>query len=259
MVLGLVLLGAALTPASDLAFSHVGLGESAPQLRLSKIGGDVENYLNLEENQINVFAFVKSNHPRSENLINNWDELQEAWADHPVHWTLIISDRHESGLPALWDSLAPGCTVLMDTGDKLYSQLGVVLTPTVGIVDTEGLLQAYLPFRKINYPTTIDAHLKNVSGMITREEMDKLLNPSGHSSDSVQAGAKRKLKLAKMLLDRGRLESALLQVENALSEYPELREGYVLLAEIHRAANRMDDAHRAEAMAAQFPEATHTQ
>ncbi len=256
LVIGLVLLGTTLTPASDLAFSQINLGEPVPDLRLTRVGGGVESYLGLEDGLVSVFAFVKSDHQRSENLILQWSRLQTDFADQPVHWTLIISDRHDTGEFAHWDSLAPGATVLMDSGDQLYSQLGVVLTPTVGIADKNGLLQAYIPFRQINYPTTIKTHLKHVLGQISQEQMHQLLNPSGRAVDSLQAGAKRKLKLGRMLLNRGRVNSALAQVEDALSSFPDLPEGYLLLAEVLRATDRNEEAARAEAMAVQLSDSS---
>ena len=249
LIMGLVLLGSTLTPASDLAFTHVNLGEPAPPMRLGIIGGGMENYLSSEPGQTSVFAFIKSNHQRSQHLVEEWAHLQADFADHPVHWTLIISDRHETDTAAPWDSLAPGATVLVDSGDQLYSQLGVVLTPTVGIVDKDGLVQAYLPFRQINYPTAIGAHLSHILGKTSLEERDALLNPSGHAKDSQQAVAKRKIKLGRMLLSRGRPEAALLQVEDALAQTPELQDGYFLLAEIYRSLGREEDAVGAEARA----------
>ncbi len=250
----LVLLGSTLTPASDLAFTNIKLGEPLPDLQLVTIDGPLERYLGPTETRASVFAFIKAHHKHSEHLIAQWQELQSSFAGQGVHWVLIISDRHEAELTAPWDSLAPGSTVLIDSGDQLYGQLGVALTPTVGIADQDGVLQAFLPYRQINYPAIISAHVRKVLGTITPEEMEKLLNPSGGAKDTQRAGAKRKIKLSRMLLKRGRLEGALSQVESALAECPELKEGYLLLAEIHSAAGRTDEAklatERADSLAA---------
>jgi tetratricopeptide (TPR) repeat protein len=245
----LVIAATTLAPASDLAFTHVQLGEALPQMQMHRVGGDRESFLGPDESQARVFAFVKPDHQRSTALINIWAELQAAFVEQPVHWVLIVSDRHESGPSANWDSLAPGATILVDSGDQLYGQLGVPMTPVVGIADQEGLLQAYLPYRSINYSSIITAHVRHVLGTVSDEQLAKLLNPSGGAADSLQAAAKRKLKLAKMLLTRERLDTALAQVESALTDCPDLAEGYLLLAEIHTAAGRPEEAAQATARA----------
>ncbi len=256
LTLVLVLVFAVLAPASDLAFTHIQMGDSVPDLQLRRLDGDEERYLGPETSQARVFAFVKPDHERSAALINQWAELQAAFADQPVHWVLVISDRHNAGATADWDSLAPGATVLVDTNDQLYGELGVPLTPVVGIADESGVLRAYLPYRRINYRTIITAHVRQVLGTISAEEMERLLNPSGGVADSLLAGAKRRLKLGRMLLNRERLDAAETQVEEALGDCPNLAEGYLLLADIHRAAGRTAEADQAATRAQQLAATT---
>ncbi len=245
-----LVVGATLAPASDLAFTHVQIGEALPRMEMQRIDtGERESFLGPDESQARVFAFVKVDHQRSAGLISQWAEIQSVFEDQPVNWVLIVSDRHESGPSANWDSLAPGATILVDSGDQLYGQLGVPMNPVVGIADQAGLLQAYLPYRAVNYSTIIAAHVRHAMGTISDEELGKLLNPSGGAADSLQSGAKRKLKLARMLLARERLEAALSQVESAIGECPDLVEGFVLLAEIHVAAGRPAEAEQATARA----------
>lgn len=245
----LALVVTALSPASDLAFTHVQLGDTLTDLQMFSVGGSQESYLGPDETQARVFAFIKPDHGRSEGLLSHWTQLQADFAGQPVSWVLVISDRHESGPSAAWDSLAPGATVLVDSGDQLYGQMGVPMTPVVGIADQDGVLQSYLPYRRINYATIISAHVQHVMGTISDDELAQLLNPSGGAADSLQSVARRHLKLGKMLLDRERLDAALAQVEDALHDCPDLAEGYELLAEIHLAAGRTAEAEQATARA----------
>ena len=77
-------------------------------------------------------------------------------------------------------------------------------------------------------------------------------HPSGGVADSLLAGAKRRLKLGRMLLNRERLDAAAAQVEEALGDCPDLAEGFLLLADIHRAAGRTAEADQAAARAQQL-------
>ncbi len=240
------------TPGPDLAFTMVPMGETVPDLQLTSLNGSPVSYLGLEQDQATVFAFVKANHQRSRHLISLWQELENSFVGEPVRWTLIISDRDTTFNTAFLDSLGKESTVLVDTADRLYGALGVVLTPTVGIVDNKGLLQAYLPYRKINYPQVISAHLKFVLKIIDSDQLQKILAPSGRATDTACAGARRQLKLARMMIKRGKPEAALTQVEKALTECPDSLDALRLLAEIHETAGRSEEAAQATTMADQL-------
>ena len=247
LVLALVTAGP--VPVTSLAQADVTPGEKLPDMNLVRPAGGVESYLGPPESEARVFAFVKADHERSRHLLGKWAGMQGDLADQPVHWVLIVSDRQDPARLAAWDSLAPGSTILIDAGDVLYGQLGVALVPTVGIADKDGILRALLPFHQINYSQVILAHTRRVLGLISDRELEELLDPHGGVADSLLAGARRKLKLGRILLDRGRTEAALSQVESALADCPDLREGYLLLEQVHLTAGRKTEAARAAARA----------
>lgn len=224
-----------LAGAAALAFKFVSVGSRLPEMELARVGGGTAGYLGGEGDQASLFAFIKADQEGSEELLKILQELKPDYAGRPVHFALIISGRAE----AAWaDSIlvrCPGATVLLDQGDALYGALGVPLTPVVGIGDGDHVLRAYLTYRKVHYKTVIDANLKFVLGDTTADELARSLAPSGNAQDSPEAAAGRKLKLARMLLDRGKIDSALSQTQGVLAEYPELSAAHRLLADIRRA------------------------
>lgn len=229
------LLLVSLAGAAALAFKFVPVGGVLPPMELEKVGGGRADYLGGADTRASLFAFIKADQEGSEELLTILQELKPEHAARPVHFALVISGRAD---PAWADSIlvrCPGATVLLDRDDALYGALGVPLTPVVGIGDGDHVLRAYLTYRKVHYKTVIDAHLKFVLGDLTAEQLAGALAPGGNAQDSPEAAAGRKLKLARMLLDRGKPEAALTQARAVLAEHPDLAAAHRLLADIRRA------------------------
>lgn len=253
-----VLLTVALAPASQLAFSYVKDGEPLPPMELAVHGGGVADYRGGDGLEARVFAFIKGDHGRSDQVIRQLRELKESLAGRPVSFALIVSDRHGTGWADTVAAAAGDLPVLIDAGDALYGQLGVALTPSVGIGTVDRNLHVYLPFRKVNFQSVIGAHIAYLLGDIDAAGLDAVLNPSGQAMDTARAGANRKLKLGRMLFERGKLDKARQQTEEALAEFPDLAEGYDLLAEILAAggdeAGATGAAERAQALREAAPD-----
>jgi tetratricopeptide (TPR) repeat protein len=242
----------AFASVASLAFSHVAEGDPLPQMQLAAPGGVMHSYLGADTDSVRVFAFVKGGHERSTELLEHLNALREEFSGRAVSWALIVSDRHGSAWADSVASLAPDLLLLVDHQDKLYGTLGVALSPSVGVGTGDGLLHAYLPYRKIHYQKIIGAHISYVLKDMSSDELAQVMNPSGQARDTAEMAAARRLKLARMLLDRNNLEKALIQTEDVLAEFPDSADAYDLLAEIHEAAGRTEQAEavrlRAEAL-----------
>ena len=245
------------SPTANQAFSYVGQGDRLPEISLPRHGGGQASYLGDGAPQARVFAFVKGEHTRSAELMAELAVLIGEFEDRPVSWALVVSDRHG----AAWaDSVAlavPTATVLTDEGDQLYGMLGVALCPSVGMGTADNILHAYLPYRKVHYGPTIRAHVQFLLGDIDGATLAHTLEPGRNRvSDSVEAGCRRSLKLAGMLIKAGKADKALIQVENVLGECPEMAEAYTALAAVRRLEGDETAAQNAELRAADLAPST---
>ncbi len=224
-------------PGTDAAFSYATEGEPLPSMTLPRVGGGAESYLGEDDAVARVFAFVKADHKRSTELLTILDDLHREFAERPVHWALIVSDRHGGSQADSLSASYPDLPILRDMQDGLYGALGVALTPVVGIADEAGVLSVYLPYHKINYSASIAAHVRFLLGDIDDDALAKALAPSGRVRDTADAGVLRTLKLARMLLDRGKFDQAQKQAEKALAAHPDQPDILELLADIELARN----------------------
>lgn len=224
------------SPAANLAFSYVAQGDPLPPVELDRAGGGRESYLGSAADQARVFAFVKGDHARSAEILAEMAAIAVEFGDRPVHWALIVTDRHGAAWADSAAALLPGASVLIDHGDALYGTLGVALTPAVGLGTAEGVLHAYLPYRKIHFGAVLRAHLQFLLGDVDAAGLAEVLAPTrARVADSQEAGCLRALKLAGILLESGKTDKALIQVENALADCPDLAAAYEALAQVRRA------------------------
>lgn len=223
------------SPAADLAFSYVAEGDHLPPLELDRSGGGRESYLGGAGDRARIFAFVKGDHPRSAEIMAEMAAIAGEFADRPIHWALIVTDRHGAAWADSAAAALPGASVLIDHGDTLYGTLGVALTPAVGLGTADGLLHAYLPYRKLHFGAVLRAHLQFLLGDIDAAGLAEILEPvRSRVADSQEAGCLRALKLAGILLESGQADKALIQVEKAVADCPELPAAYETLAEVRK-------------------------
>lgn len=251
LLLAALALAIATAPAANLAFSYVSEGDPLPPMMLEDLKGTEVSYLGEESALARVFIFLKGGHPRSRDVAREAAELVPEFQGRRVHWAAIVSDRHGTAWADSFAAVLPGMDVLIDRGDALYGKLGVVLSPVVGIGNAEGILHAYLPYRKVHFQAALRTQLRLLLGDIDASEADALLNPdTTRIRDTEQAACLRKLKLAGMLATRGKTEKARVQVEAVLERCPELPEAYEALADILREQGDLQGAENASRRAA---------
>ena len=244
LLLAILLAGA---PAADHAFSYVGEGDALPEMRLPLHGGGEASYLGDDTHQARVFAFVKGGHQRSAEVLRELAGLIEEFKGRPIHWALVVTDRHGTAWADSVAAAVPAAVVLTDVHDELYGSLGVALSPSVGLGTADRKLHAYLPYQKIHYCAAIRAHLQYLLGDIDADQLARTIKPSrDRAADTAEAGCRRALKLAGMLIQSGKTDKALIQVENVLAECPQMAEGYSALAEVRRLQGDREGALSAE-------------
>ena len=223
---------ATLVAALWFSFASFGIGSTLPNPVLSSLDGPSQNFL--ASDRVTVFVFFDPEQEHSLDLLRDLAELEKELGVQSIQWTGILSDRF--GRDKAKDALKAAnfqVSTLVDQGDELYGKLGVRLYPSVGISSSAHTLLAYLPYQKVNYQESIRAHTRHAIGAITQEELAAALQPKAIEMGGNGSVAKRNLRLAKMLLDAGKLEKALAKATEAVTLSPDLVEAHLMLATIH--------------------------
>jgi tetratricopeptide (TPR) repeat protein len=193
------LVGLVLWTCAAEAFTHAQIGSVIPNPELPQAGGG-KHYV-LSNAVANVFIFFKPDQEHSRSVLRQLAILEREFATNSVSWALIASDRFSAAnVSAEVRAAGLGMPALVDTGDAFYGQLGVVLSPAIGITDRDHKLIAYEPFAKVNYGAVVRARIAHLLNLIPDEELDRVLHPVEPVDDREAQAARRWLKLAERFL-----------------------------------------------------------
>ncbi len=213
---------------AGVAFANVDVGSTLPNPSLNGLDG-IERPL-VDHQTVTVFLFFDPQQDRSIEVLSALAELQQDLEDADVRWVGVVSDRFSlEDAASVLDQSGARLETLIDSGDRLYGDLGVRLYPTLGIADTGATLRAYLPYAKVNYMSTLEAHLLHTLGRIDDAELDRELHPAAIDISSNEAEVGRTLKLARMLWINGKKDKALAMARETAEKAPDLAEPHALV------------------------------
>lgn len=194
------------------AFANAPLGSLIEDRVMPTPDGGREHLLG--DSAVNVFIFFKPGQPHSEAVARQLGALQKEFAGKSVRWVAVVSDHIAAASIRQSGLVMP---VLVDGGDELYGQLGVVLEPAVGITDREHRLVAYQPYRKINFIESVRAYIRHLLGEIDEQTLARTLTPPPADNGGRTAAAHRRYRLAQKLFQAHQyakaLESSALSLE----------------------------------------------
>lgn len=221
-----------LTPsivAAVIVFSFVNIGTVLPNPTLLGIDG-VERSL-LAEGTVSAFIFLNPEQEHSLEVLGDLAELRNEMAEKPIAWIAVVSDRFSTDtVRSVISEAGLEIETIVDTGDRLYGELGVRLYPSIGIADREGSLQAYLPFTKVNYMQSVRAHLLHALGEFDDDQLKDALHPKDVKVTGNDAVANRNISFARMLLEAGKPDKALAKARDAVEASPDSAEAQALVS-----------------------------
>jgi len=221
--------------------AHAAIGTPIPNMEMPAAEGGKAQALQPVE--ANVLVFFRPNQERSLGALKELAQCQKAFAGKSVRWAAVVSASvaAQTAAAMVRDSgfAAP---VLIDSGDALYSSLGLALHPVVVIVDRDSKVAAFEPFHAVNYCPVVSAHLRHVLHEISAEELRKALNPPRANEGGNGQVAQRYRAFAEALFKSGNLEKALENARKSVERDPALAAGHALIGEILRAQGNCADA-----------------
>jgi len=242
---------AALSLAAPLpahAFVHTTLGDEIPNPEMEVLAGGAAKPLG--KARANVFVFFRPGQDHSLQVLRQLAQLEREFAGKPVRFAAIASASDDRvGLRAMAAEAGIKMPVLLDRDDELYGTLGVIMHPVVGIADQRQRLAADQHFLRVNMLDVLRARIQQVLGEIGEAEVAKVLQPPKATSGGVEAVARRRLHLARMLLERGHADKATENARAAVAAAPSLAEAHATLAQALAAGGHCAEAEQAHAEA----------
>jgi tetratricopeptide (TPR) repeat protein len=217
---GLLLLAAWLTIGPGAwAYTHAQLGTIVEDAEMPALAGGTDPLFN--HATANVFIFFRPGQDFSRLALKELAAVQTELAGKSIRWVGIVSDRAaKEDVQAMVKESGISMPVLIDVGDVFYGKLGVAQEPVTVLFDQQHKLVAYQSFTKVNYAAVVTARIRYLLKEISDAELAAVLNPPAALTDSDEAAARRRLKLATMLFQAKSYPKALENVDASIAENP---------------------------------------
>lgn len=222
------------------AYTHAQLGTVVEDAEMPTLAGGTDHLLS--NATVNVIIYFRPGQDFSRMTLKELGPIEKELAGKSVHWVGVVSDRADrADVQALVKETGLSMPVLIDAGDVLYGKLGVAQVPVTVMCDRQHRLVAYQSFTKVNYAAVVRARVRNLLKEISDDELAAVLNPPAALTDSDEAAANRRLKLADMLFKSKSYDKALANVDISIEENPSAA-AYALRGDILVAQGKCSEA-----------------
>lgn len=238
---GLLLLAAWLTIGPGAwGYTHAQLGTVVEDAEMPTLAGGTDHLF--DHSTANVLIFFRPGQDFSRLTLKELAAVQKELAGKSIRWVGIVSDRAaKDDVQAMVKESGISMPVLIDVGDAFYGKLGVAQVPVTVLFDQQHKLVAYQSFTKVNYAPVVTARVRYLLKEISDAELAAVLNPPAALTDSDEAAAGRRLKLATMLFQAKSYPKALENVDASIAENPSAA-AYALRADILAAQGNCPEA-----------------
>jgi len=189
-----------------------------------------------------IIAFWRPDQDRSASLL---EDLERLASDEPSSKVQIVAVCSGPQCPSAAKIQVQGKTsalpLFLDPDRSVYGAFGVVVTPSVGFIDSSGILRfEYAGYRR-DFLITARAHRDRLLGTITAEEHEQRTD-SAHTAVPEVAAESALVQLALRNLREGRPEVAEAQLQESWNTDPPNREAGTALAFLLLEQERNDEA-----------------
>ena len=132
--------------------------------------------------------------------------------------------------------------ILLDSEYKLWGKFGIIAIPTVVIADTNDKVICVKAGYGYDFVPTIRAYVNQALGIAQETAPKDAGRVKTVSNDTTAARIKRHLQMAKMLEQKGRLESAIAEIQKARDLDPNIPDAALELCELFCRAGRSKEA-----------------
>jgi len=224
------------TDASRHAFA---VGEKLPEFSATTLKGQTFTYKHNQSKAVMV-VFLSPGHERSARAVKDIDEIIGQLGTNAERLqTIIAIDKENSlDLSSIHTDKSRNVHILLDSEYKLWGKFGIIAVPTVVISDTNDKVLCIKAGHGYDFAPVVRAYLNQALGLTQKKSPEEAGRVKTVANDTITARLKRHLEMAKMLEQKGRLESAISEIQKARELDPESVEAALELSELFCRAGR---------------------
>ncbi len=226
--------------ADDLR--NVKRGEPFPTYKLPAIDGSVVDS-DTHKNFVQVIVCLSAEQRRSELASMESLEVVRALGSEPVRIVHVTADIVQKAyFERFRQERSISTPLAFDADRSFYAKLGLIVFPTTIIVNKDGKLDSVISLHSSEYKNVLDAHIRHALGTLNDQQLTERLSarPSEDSSPKSAASAHRSL--ARLMREKGQLDTAKAELTKGLELDPQNREVMLDLADLNLALGDLDAA-----------------
>ncbi len=201
---------------------RIGIGNKIPEFSASDVSGKLFDY-KYGSGKVLIAVFLYSQQKQSAQAVTDIKRILSKLrgqahrlnavvaVDDPNNQTFVRPDPNDS------ESNKSGVVVnvVADTEHKLWGKFGIIATPTVIISDTNDTALWVKAGHGYDFAPVVQARLNQALGIAQQIDPNEAGRVRTVKNATVAARIKRHLQMAKMLQEKGRVESAITQMKKA--------------------------------------------
>jgi tetratricopeptide (TPR) repeat protein len=230
-------------PATYAGRHAFAVGEKLPEFSGTTLKGQTFTYKHNQSNALMV-VFLSPGHERSVRAVKDINDiLSQLGTNAERLQTVIAVDKSDSlDLSSIQKDTYRNIHVLLDPEYKLWGKFGIIAVPTVVISDTNDTVICIKAGHGYDFAPVVRAYLNQALGLIQKKMPEEAGRVETVANDTIEARIKRHLQMAKMLEQKGRLDSAVAEIQKARELNPESAEAALELGELYCRTGRNDAA-----------------
>lgn len=230
-------------PGTGSAFRNLKEGAPAIAFTLTDADGKPVDY-KTDSGKITVLSFLKLSQDRSVEQVKDLVSLHGELAAKGVDFFIVTSytDNVDEAKKVAAD-LGVKFPVLMDKEQKVYSDYGLYIFPTTGVIGKDGKFAFEHAGHGRDYKDVVGGKVKVLAGLMKEDEYKKLTTPVESVKKSKEEGeAEKELNFGKTLMKRGMVDKAGAAFAKAVGFDPKNVHARIAYGESLVAAKQLDNA-----------------
>jgi tetratricopeptide (TPR) repeat protein len=239
-VLGIAIFALLVSPVIPAAPSFgqlrkVKAGDDMPEFSLPDANGVVFDYKHNRKRVLAV-AFLSAGQKQSERAAIGIQKVVKELGKNaePLDFVIVVDDQKvQQHLRTMWKTAPGGLRILLDPGYTLWGQLGIIAKPTVLVVGKDGKIRWIKAGYGYDFVPSLKRHLGLALGIVKEGGAQGATEVKTLAHGTTEARVRRHLQMARILEQKGRMESAIEEVGAARQLDPNSIESVLVLGELY--------------------------
>jgi len=230
--------------ASSFPFREVNPGDQLPAITLNEVTSGQAVTVSSGTNTMLVF-WAGDNEQKKKRALKVLKTIQEQESflseKKLTLYVINVGGDTPDVIGGVMSEAGLSMTPYLDPDLKAYGELGIFVTPSIMLVDQQGKIAAGLGYSR-DFKKRLPGEVSIMLGEKDRETLEHELRPDTVEKSDEEKGAKRHLNLGMVMIERGQPETAMEELEKALTMEPDMTEAHIHLGCLYIEMSKIDQA-----------------